>query len=174
MRLKYHFKDVVVVSKTIFLNFGPQTFAEMIPNLISIFLQTDFKRQHIIAIHSQNVQDLRSSFAGLVRRVAHLPPPHFLVEISFRSPFVELPTGWFLFSPDGSRSKPMETHKSYQCHATMPWRWMGGDKTKHLVPSAGQIKQSVEVGKVIPKDPCREYLPTFPLECGHFSPNVGK
>ena len=25
-----------------------------------------------------------------------------------------------------------------------------------------------------PKDPCREYLPTFPLECGHFSPNVGK
>ena len=22
--------------------------------------------------------------------------------------------------------------------------------------------------------PCREYLPTFPLECGHFSPNVGK
>ena len=25
-----------------------------------------------------------------------------------------------------------------------------------------------------PYAPCREYLPTFPLECGHFSPNVGK
>ena len=26
-----------------------------------------------------------------------------------------------------------------------------------------------------PKGPMgREYLPTFPLECGHFSPNVGK
>ena len=25
-----------------------------------------------------------------------------------------------------------------------------------------------------PNAPCREYLPTFPLECGHFSPNVGK
>ena len=22
--------------------------------------------------------------------------------------------------------------------------------------------------------PCMEYLPTFALECGHFSPNVGK
>ena len=22
--------------------------------------------------------------------------------------------------------------------------------------------------------PCMEYLPTFSLECGHFSPNVGK
>ena len=28
--------------------------------------------------------------------------------------------------------------------------------------------------KTCPKDPCREYLPTFPLECGHSSPNVGK
>ena len=25
-----------------------------------------------------------------------------------------------------------------------------------------------------PNAPCREYLPTFPLECSHFSPNVGK
>ena len=25
-----------------------------------------------------------------------------------------------------------------------------------------------------PNAPCMEYLPTFPLECGHFSPNVGK
>jgi len=25
-----------------------------------------------------------------------------------------------------------------------------------------------------PKAPCREYLPTFPLECAHFSPDVGK
>ena len=25
-----------------------------------------------------------------------------------------------------------------------------------------------------PHAPCREYLPTFPLECSHFSPNVGK
>ncbi len=29
-------------------------------------------------------------------------------------------------------------------------------------------------GVQIPNAPCREYLPTFPLECGHFSPNVGK
>ena len=25
-----------------------------------------------------------------------------------------------------------------------------------------------------PNAPCMEYLPTFPLECGHFEPNVGK
>ena len=25
-----------------------------------------------------------------------------------------------------------------------------------------------------PNAPCREYLPTFPLECSHFSPNEGK
>ena len=28
--------------------------------------------------------------------------------------------------------------------------------------------------KMYPNAPCREYLPTFPLECSHFSPNVGK
>ena len=27
---------------------------------------------------------------------------------------------------------------------------------------------------LIPNAPCMEYLPTFALECGHFSPNVGK
>ena len=27
---------------------------------------------------------------------------------------------------------------------------------------------------MFPNAPCMEYLPTFPLECGHFSPNVGK
>ena len=25
-----------------------------------------------------------------------------------------------------------------------------------------------------PDAPCREYLPTFPFQCGNFSPNVGK
>jgi len=28
--------------------------------------------------------------------------------------------------------------------------------------------------KHIPNAPCREYLPTFPLECSHLFPNVGK
>ncbi len=28
--------------------------------------------------------------------------------------------------------------------------------------------------KLFPDAPCREYLPTFPLECGHVSPNLGK
>ncbi len=28
------------------------------------------------------------------------------------------------------------------------------------------------IGKWYPNAPCREHLPTFPLECGHFSPNM--
>ena len=73
----------------------------------------------------------------------------------------------------------METHKSYQCHATMPWRWMGGDKTKHLVPSAGQMfHSSLEVGKKIPKGSMgREYLLYlhFPLFMWlFFTVHVGK
>ena len=28
------------------------------------------------------------------------------------------------------------------------------------------------IGKWYPDAPCREHLPTFPLECGHFSPNM--
>ena len=40
-----------------------------------------------------------------------------------------------------------------------------------MLPSyLGIISEAI----ITPKDPCREYLLTFPLECGHFSPNVGK
>ena len=36
------------------------------------------------------------------------------------------------------------------------------------------IPPVLETPILFPNAPCREYLPTFPLECSHFSPNVGK
>ena len=45
----------------------------------------------------------------------------------------------------------------------------------YLIPSGkGKKPISLSFAYHYPEAPCKEYLFTFPFECGHFSPNVGK